>query len=99
LEKTVLNDGRQLGAAIQQYCMEYGQSQAPTITYVEATGLLTGTDAGFLAYLKGIGKNYKQGNLTTPIADATDSFKLKLVGAFNSKTAVFSGEGKMMGTE
>jgi prepilin-type N-terminal cleavage/methylation domain-containing protein len=103
MEKTVLNDGRQIGTAIQQYCMEYGVTQAPTFVYdttSKTTGLFSnGTDPNLLTYLKGIGKNYSATSLTTPAADATSSFKLGLPGAFGGNTAVFNGSGKMMGTE
>jgi len=93
LEKTVLNDGRQIGAAIQQYCMEYGVSQTPTISYDSTTGLLSG-DAGFIAYLRGIGKNYTA-TLGAMQADLSqNAFSLKLTGAFNNVAAQFSGEGK-----
>ena len=96
-EKAILNDGRQIGAAIQQYCMEYGVTQAPALTYASATGSLAGSNAGYLAYLNGIGKNY---TISTGVlkADATDSFGIILGTAFDGKAAVFSGEGKMMGT-
>ena len=98
LEKTVLNDGRQIGAAIQQYCMEYGVSQTTAVTYTPTTGILANANDAFTAYLKQIGKNYTA-TLGTMGADATDAFKLKLSGAFGDKTAVFNGEGKMMTTE
>jgi type IV pilus assembly protein PilA len=97
LEKSLLNDGRQFGAAIQQYCMEYSVTQAPSMTYDPDTGLLSG-EPNFLLFLKQIGKNYSA-TLKTPAADATDSFKLKIPGPFGGSTVVFSGEGKMMGTE
>ena len=97
LEKSVLNDGRQIGAAIQQYCMEYGVTQTPSISYTMSTGLLGG-DANFTAYLRGIGKGYTA-TLGVMQADLTvDAFKLQLKGAFpNDSTpgiASFSGEGK-----
>jgi type IV pilus assembly protein PilA len=93
LEKTVLNDGRQIGAAIQQYCMEYGVSVTPSISYTASTGLIGG-DAGFTAYLRGIGKNYTV-TLGAMQADlSANAFALQLTGAFGSTAAQFSGEGK-----
>jgi type IV pilus assembly protein PilA len=99
LEKTVLNDGRQIGAAVQQYCMEYAVTQAPALTYVKASGAFTGSDANFLAYLKGISKNYSDAFGAVVPADTTNSFTLTLPGAFGNKSAVFSGEGKMITTQ
>ena len=99
LEKTVLNDARQIGAAIQQYCMEYGVTQVvPTPTYTITTGLLTGNDQ-FTAYLKQIGKNYTVDFDAKKLgADLTDSFTLKLQGAFGSTPSTFNGEGKKVST-
>jgi type IV pilus assembly protein PilA len=99
LEKTVLNDARQIGAAVQQYCMEYAVTQVPALTYVKATGALTGSDAGFLGYLRGVSKNYSTFPSAVIPADATDAFILNLPGAFGNKDAVFSGEGKFQKTQ
>lgn len=92
LEKTVLNDGRQIGAAAQQYMMENGVTQA-TITVT--AGLVSGD---LVPWVKQISKNITVS--ASPIeASQTDAFKLKLNGAFGDKTAVFDAEGKMSGTE
>ncbi len=101
LEKTVLNDGRQIGAAVQQYCMEFGVTETSTVSVTPATGILADNSAGtFTAYLKQIGKNYGTASVLGKMgADKTDAFKLQLNGAFDSKIAVFNGEGKMMKTE
>lgn len=92
LEKTVLNDARQIGAAAQQYMMEYGVTQADiTVTAGVVTGDLT-------AWVKAVSKNLTLSD--SPVeADKTDAFKIKLNGAFKDQTAVFDGEGKMTGTE
>ncbi len=97
LEKTVLNDGRQLGAAIQQYCMEYGVSAVPAgVTANTTTGILTGNDQ-FTAYVKQIGKNMTL-SAGPWNADATNSFTLQLTGAFGGTASTFNGEGKKMST-
>jgi hypothetical protein len=95
----MLNDARQIGAAIQQYCMEYAVTQVPALTYTKATGALSGNDA-FTAYLRGVSKNYSTFPAGALPADATDSFILALPGAFGSTAkATFSGEGKLMLTQ
>ena len=95
LEKAVMNDGRQIGAAIQQYCMEYGVSQTPSITVDTDTGILSG-DANFTAYLRGISpKAYSAFSLGTMKADLSqNAFSLTRTGAFGGSAAQFSGEGK-----
>ena len=92
LEKSMLNDGRQIGAAIQQYCMENGVTQVTGVTYTSTNGLLGG-NADFTAYLRQIGKSY---NFTpgTLSADSTQSFTMTLPGAFSSTAVTFNGEGK-----
>jgi len=92
LEKAMLNDGRQIGAAIQQYCMEYGVTTVTGVTYNAGSGLLGGND-NFTMYLRQIGKNYTftPGTLG---ADSTTSFTLTLPGAFNTTATTFNGEGK-----
>ena len=94
MEKSMLNDGRQIGAAIQQYCMEYGMTRVdPVPGYNSNTGLLSGNE-GFTQYLRQIGKKYTH-NFGTMPADG-DSFSLTLQGAFpgTSGAAIFNGEGK-----
>ena len=100
LETSVLNDGRQIGAAVQQYCMEYGVTVTPAITYTMSTGLLGG-DANFTAYLHGIGTNYTLTLGTSgsmQIDKSTDAFFLQIKGAFledaTPTIASFSSEGK-----
>jgi len=93
LETSVLNDARLYGAAIQQYCAEYGVTQAPTMDYDSSTGNLSG-DANFLGFIRQIGKHYTA-NLSTPGVDnSVNAFQLQLVGAFDGVAATFSGEGK-----
>jgi prepilin-type N-terminal cleavage/methylation domain-containing protein len=97
IEKTVLNDARLIGAAVQQYCMEYGTTQTPAITYDSATGLLEGDD-NFEGYLRQISKGYTAYTLgNIPAAgDDTDAFQLTKAPAFPATAGlgVFDGEGK-----
>ena len=92
LEKTVLNDARQVGAAAQQYMMENGVTQADiTVSGGVVTGALS-------QWVKQISKNTTLGG--APIAaTATGAFTMKLAGAFGDKTAIFDAEGKMTGTQ
>jgi type IV pilus assembly protein PilA len=99
LEKTVLNDARQIGAAVQQYCMENGCDSVGAITYSPATGVLSGNPV-FTGYLRVISKNYSAASVTSLAAGITASqstaaFTLGLPGAFGSGDKGFSGEGKM----
>lgn len=50
VEKTVINDGRQLGAAAQQYMMEKG------LTYADITYLINTLTSGEVGYIKGLSK-------------------------------------------
>ena len=96
LEKTMLNDGRQLGAAIQQYCMERGVAVTPAISYNSVTGTLSG-DSIFTGYLRQISKGYGATLGTAGVMDSSVSvgaFQLQLPGAFAGVGANFSGEGK-----
>jgi len=94
LEKTVLNDARQIGAAVQQYCMENGASVTGTLTYSSTTGLIAG-DSIFTGYLRGISKNYSAYTLGAIDASlSSNAFSLTLHGAFGNSAAQFSGEGK-----
>ena len=89
IEKTMLNDARQLGAAAQQYCMEYGETSvtyAVTLTTGEVTGPLT-------PWLKQISKNYAAYDGTIEV-DSTQAFTLQKNGAFSSAVVTFDGEGK-----
>jgi len=90
LEKTVLNDGRQIGAALQQYCMENGVTQA---TFVVATA--TGQVSGQLTeYLKQISKNMVFAGSPISANNTTNAFSLTLPGAFGGAAATFNSEGK-----
>ena len=94
LEKTVLNDARQIGAAVQQYCMENAQDSVTGLTYTAATGILAG-NTNFTAYLRVISKNYSTAALDPIYASASaNAFNLTLPGAFGGANAQFSGEGK-----
>lgn len=93
LQKTVLNDARQIGSAAQQYMMEYGT------TYADIT-VANGVVQGHLSnWVKQISKNTTLGG--SPITStATSAFTLKLNGAFGTNaTALFDAEGKMTGTQ
>ena len=92
MEKAMLNDARQLGAAIQQYCMEKGTTQVTGVTYTSTTGLLAG-NADFTSYLKQLGKGYTA-TIDPLVADSTQAFTLTLPGAFSGNAATFDGEGK-----
>ena len=88
LEKTVLNDARQIGAAAQQYMMENGQSQVGiTITGGLVTGPLTD-------YLKQISSKtvFSGSPIIASITD--DAFRLTLPGAFGGTYSTFNAEGK-----
>lgn len=91
-EKALLNDGRQIGAAIQQYCMEYGLDKTGSVSYDKATGLLSHT-GGFTAYLRSIAPGYTM-SATDFDANADACFTIAKAGAFNSKAVTFNGEGK-----
>ena len=97
MESSVINDGRQIGAAVQQYCMEYGVTVTPNVTYTMSTGLLGG-DANFTAYLHGIGKNYTVTLGAMLVDKSSDAFFIQLKGAFPNDTtpgiASFSSDGK-----
>lgn len=89
LEKTILNDGRQIGAAAQQYFMEYGQTTV-AFGYSATDGKLTGA---LTSWVKQISKNY---TITSASIDATltNAFDIKLNGAFGNTIAQFDAEGK-----
>jgi type IV pilus assembly protein PilA len=94
LEKTVLNDARQIGAAVQQYCMENGVDSVVGVTYDSTNGMLGG-NTGFTAYLRQISKGYTTATVTPITASLSSAaFSLKLPGAFGSTQVDFSGEGK-----
>ena len=90
LEKTVLNDARQIGAAAQQYFMEYGQTTVGW-GYTSTDGKITGP---LTNWVKQIGKNYTVSSGTNIDATVTNAFSIKLNGAFGSADAVFDAEGK-----
>ena len=92
MEKALLNDGRQIGAAIQQYCMEYGVDQVAGVSFA-ANGLITHT-GGFTAYLRSIAPGTTVAGNEPLEADANNSFTLQKTGAFGGVAAQFNGEGK-----
>lgn len=89
LEKGILNDARQIGAASQQYFMEYGQSTV-SLGYTSTDGKLTGP---LTSWVKQIGKNYTV-TATSINATVTNAFSIRLNSAFASADAVFDAEGK-----
>ena len=89
LEKTMLNDARQLGSAAQQYLMEYGATQVE-FTYTATTGQITGP---LEPWLKQISKNYGTTGDTIE-ADSTQAFTLQLNGAYGDAAQDFDSEGK-----
>jgi len=91
LEKTVLNDARQIGAAAQQYFMEYGANTV-TWSYTNTTGQIGGP---LSAWVKQVSKNYTLSTGTAISAGLTaNAFSITLNGAFNSAAAEFDAEGK-----
>lgn len=88
LEKTVLNDARQLGSAAQQYFLENGEN-AVTVT-IATTGAVEGplTD-----YVKTVSKNMTFTGTSGGITSA-GTFSLALKGAFNDAAKKFDSEGK-----
>ena len=97
IEKTIINDGRLLGAAVQQYSMEYGTTGVTGITYDSATGMIDGND-NFEQYLRALSKGYTNTINTNIVAasDVTNAFTLTKEPAFPATTGVaeFDGEGK-----
>ena len=98
IEKTIINDGRLFGAAIQQYCMEYGATAVnPVVTYTAATGALDGNDQ-FEEYLGSLSKGYTAYNFGSMLASGgtVTSFSLTKAPGFTATSglAVFNGEGK-----
>ena len=88
LEKTVLNDARQIGAAAQQYMMENGIT---TVGITSTNGIITGplTD-----YLKQISRKVVLTGSPIEANNTVDAFTLTLPGAFGSTAATFNAEGK-----
>lgn len=93
MEKAMLNDARQIGAAVQQYCMEKGDTQVTGLTYTSTTGLLSGNN-DFTVYLRAIGKGYTTATIAPIVADADQAFTLAIPGAFGGAAQTFNGEGK-----
>lgn len=95
LQKTVLNDARQLGSAAQQYFMENGQN-AVDVTVDVATGEITGPLSD---YVKKVSKNMTFTGETTGEIVAGETFSLKLNGsnpnATPADTFEFDAEGKL----
>jgi type IV pilus assembly protein PilA len=94
LEKTVLNDARQIGSAAQQYMMENGVTRV-TFTWTAPNKITSPVSA----YLSQISPKIDRTGVGDVDSGVTDTFSLYLPGAFNSKTAVFDSEGKMTGTK
>ena len=90
MEKTMLNDARQIGAAVQQYCMENAANTAG-MTYTSTTGLVTGELAPWVTT---ISTGYTTSAVTAIVASATQAFTMTKVGAFGGAGKVFTGEGK-----
>ena len=98
LEKTVLNDARQLGSAAQQYFLEKGANEVE-VTIDSTNGKVTGplTD-----YVKTISKNItftgSNGTAGTDNIESDGTFALSLNGAFPGNTTAgkqeFDAEGK-----
>ena len=91
IEKTVLNDARQIGSAAQQYMMEYG---------VTTFGLDVNTTTGALEatcvlypWLKQISKGTSTAS-SSKNGNTTDAIVLTKTGAFNGSAAYFNDEGK-----
>jgi type IV pilus assembly protein PilA len=97
IEKTVINDGRLIGAAVQQYSMEYGTTGVTGLTYNSTTGIIDGND-NYEQYLRAISKGYTTATIApiTAAGDVTNAFTLTKAPAFPATTgaAVFDGEGK-----
>ena len=89
LEKTVLNDARQIGSAAQQYMMENGLTEV-AITVNTTTGEVGGV---LTEYVKQVSRNL---TLTGSPIEATETaaFSLALPGAFSSAAVSFDAEGK-----
>jgi type IV pilus assembly protein PilA len=90
LEKSVLNDARQIGAAAQQYFMEYGATTV-SWSYTASNGAIGGPLSN---WVKQVGKNYTLSTGTNIDATVTNAFSITLNGAFGSAAAVFDAEGK-----
>jgi type IV pilus assembly protein PilA len=92
LEKTVLNDARQLGSAAQQYFLEHGVEEV-AVTVNSTTGAVTGplTD-----YVKTVSKNL---SFSPSSITSNGTFSLELKGAFDSAPKKFDAEGKVDSTE
>lgn len=89
LEKAVLNDSRQIGAAAQQYFMEYGQTTVG-FSYSKTDGKLTGA---LTSWVKQISRNY----IVTSVkidSTVTNAFDIQLAGAFGGTVSYFDAEGK-----
>ena len=80
IEKTVVNDGRQLGAAAQQYMMENG------VTQVAYTYLVNTNTQNNIGFLKSLSKGVSFADATLDI-DATFSLR------HNEVTIAFDPEG------
>ena len=89
IEKTMLNDARQIGAAAQQYMMENGVTSV-SFGITAGTGEVTGP---LSEYVKGVSKAMTATD-TTIEGTTAGRFSLTLPGAFDSAVTVFDSEGK-----
>ncbi|BET69689.1 hypothetical protein ASA1KI_46070 [Opitutales bacterium ASA1] len=89
IEKTVVNDARQIGSAAQQYMMENGLTQV-SFGVTAGTGAITGP---LSEYVKQISKSItvSDGNIE---GTATGQFSMSAPGAFGSAAVNFDPEGK-----
>lgn len=89
LEKTVLNDARQIGSAAQQYFLENG---ANAVTFSISNGAVSGplTD-----YVKTVSKNVSFVGSPAGQISSSDTFTLQLKGAFADLPKQFDSEGKL----
>lgn len=91
LEKTVVNDARQIGGAAQQYFLENGVTQVD-VSSNTSTGILSGP---LTEYIRSISPKVTIGG--SPIeSGSTSAFTLTLPGAFSGAATNFSDEGKKM---
>jgi type IV pilus assembly protein PilA len=88
IEKTVVNDARQIGSAAQQYMMENGLTQ---VSFGVGTG---GAVTGPLSeYVKQISKSITVSDGTIE-GTAAGEFSMSAPGAFGSAAVAFDPEGK-----
>ena len=87
IEKTVLNDARQIGSAAQQYMMEYGVS---TFNFTCNANGIVDAKCVLLPWVKQVSKGLTTGgNYGSGL-----EFTLKKAGAFGDAAQKFNDEGK-----